>query len=248
MTKISGAAVLLCASVAALSACDGNEGLERQSAEARYRMTLEVVTPDGVKNGSAVWSRGISKSIGPISRYNSSFKAEAVAVDLPNGQTLFMLVKGQEGMLDAYFPELMADRVKFDRVAHVSAIASSNGSKTLPCTPEAESAWPHKAWRTSKNYDNYCPMLVTFKDIKDPSSVQLVDRSNLSASFGAGYKLNAITVQVTDEPVTAGIRQRFGWLGKYPEPRLQDIPQGGTIRPTFAQSIAHGDFRRGVAE
>lgn len=178
-------------------------------------MIVEVTTPQGVKSGSAVWSRKISKSIGPISPYNASFKAEAVAVDLPNGQTLFMLVKGQEGMLDAYFPELMEDRVKFDRVGHVAAIASSGGRKDLPCTPEAEAAWPHKEGRHSKNYDNYCPMLVTFKDMRDPMSVTLVDRGDLAATFGKGYRLKAITVQVTDEPLTTGIEKRLGWLDSH---------------------------------
>lgn len=93
--------------------------------------------------------------------------------------------------------------------------------------------------------DNY-PYLVTFKDIADPTSVVRVDPDDLAASFGAGYRLKAITVQVTDEPVTVGIVKKLGWLGKHPEPRLQDIPPGGTTTPTFAQSIEHGDFRRGA--
>lgn len=206
---------LACAALLALSGCGEANESGRRSAEARYRMTVEVLTPEGVKSGFAVWSRGISKSIGPISPYNASFKAEAVAVDLPNGQSLFMLVKGQEGMLDAYFPELMPERQEGqheDRIGHVAPIAASGASKTLPCTPEAFAAWKGM---TETRVTNYCPMLVTFKDIRNPASVAKVDPDNLAASFGVGYKLKAITVQVTDEPVTTGIDRRFVWWTKY---------------------------------
>jgi hypothetical protein len=46
---------------------------------------------------------------------------------------------------------------------------------------------------------------VTFSDISDPTSVALVDPDDLAASFGAGYALEAVTVEVTQEPVTEGV-------------------------------------------
>lgn len=49
------------------------------------------------------------------------------------------------------------------------------------------------------------PMLVTFDDITDPASVRLVDPSNLAASFGPGVRLKSVTLEVTDEAVTAGV-------------------------------------------
>ena len=54
----------------------------------RYRLTAEVQTPEGVRTGSSViettWDRGLS---------GATVKGEAVAVDLPNGQTLFVLLR-----------------------------------------------------------------------------------------------------------------------------------------------------------
>lgn len=91
--------------------------------------------------------------------------------------------------------------------------------------------------------DNY-PYLVTFKDIADPTSVVRVDPDDLAASFGAGYRLKAITVQVTDEPVTVGIAERLAWLSKYPEPSLN--PQHSPTDHSVATKIKHGDFRRGA--
>ena len=48
------------------------------------------------------------------------------------------------------------------------------------------------------------PMLVTFGDIADPTSVQLVDAADLAASFGPGVRLKSVTLEVTDEAVTLG--------------------------------------------
>lgn len=56
------------------------------------------------------------------------------------------------------------------------------------------------------------PMLVTFDELGDPTSVALVDPDDLASTFGEGYVLRRITVQMTDDPVTTGIEERLGWL------------------------------------
>ncbi|MCL6284804.1 hypothetical protein M3P21_14805 [Ruegeria sp. 2012CJ41-6] len=53
---------------------------------------------------------------------------------------------------------------------------------------------PRKLW----------PQMVTFGDIHDPKTVQLVDPHDLAASFGPGYAIRRLTIQVTEEPVTQG--------------------------------------------
>jgi hypothetical protein len=60
---------------------------------------------------------------------------------------------------------------------------------------------------------NY-PLMVRFKNINDPASVAKVDPSDLSASFGAGYRIKAVTAQVVQDAVTTGIENRLGWLDK----------------------------------
>jgi hypothetical protein len=56
-------------------------------------------------------------------------------------------------------------------------------------------------------------MLVRFGDLRDPRSVEKVDPGNLAASFGPGFALRRITVQLTEDDVTTGIGKRLGWLG-----------------------------------
>jgi hypothetical protein len=89
-------------------------------------------------------------------------------------------------------------------------------------------------------------MLVTFGDIKDPKSVKRVDPDDLSASFGAGVKLKAITVEITDDAVTTGIGGRLGWLGEYPEPSLKS--NHSPTDYSLAATIKHGDFRQGATK
>lgn len=56
------------------------------------------------------------------------------------------------------------------------------------------------------------PLLVTFDDISDPASVRRISPGDLAASFGPGFRLNAITLSITDEPVTEGrVKDVLGW-------------------------------------
>jgi hypothetical protein len=156
-------------------------------------------------------------------------EGEAVVVDLPNGKTLFALLTGSDGDVD--YGARIADR---------SGLwgAGVNWPEGKPME-----LWP-AAPKTEKLIDTSAiPMLVTFKDIKDSASVIKINPDDLVAGFGAGYKLKAITIQVTDEAVTTGIDKRLGWLGPYPEPSLN--PNHGPTDYSPAAMIKHGAFRRG---
>ena len=52
------------------------------------------------------------------------------------------------------------------------------------------------------------PMLVRFRDIDDPKSVEEVDPEDLAKSFGPGVKLARVTIEMTRDPVTKGIKKQ----------------------------------------
>ena len=90
------------------------------------------------------------------------------------------------------------------------------------------------------------PMLVTFTDIDDPSSVQRVDPANLAASFGPGVTLKRITVEVTKDPVTTGIEKRLGpgfWKNWGRIRKAEMGKDGGVMENPYFQSLA-GQLRR----
>lgn len=161
----------------------------------RYRLTVEVDTPSGVKFGSSViqvrsWDQ--AGFPGPeAGGFRSEVKGEAVAVDVAPGLTLFALLRSEHSVDWATFATEGIDRD--DRAVH-----------TLP-------RWK-KNPGTGETYSRY-PMLVRFRDIHDPKSVELVDPDNLAATFGPGFKLRRIAVQLTRDPVTVGIEKRLEWLG-----------------------------------
>lgn len=205
--------VLLGAAVLALSGCDA---LERPATEARYRMVLAVETPEGVKNGSSVielravsnpdWMRKSSGRTGA-----TSFKGEAVAVDLPNGQTLFALLRGEADGTTPYTLLRYAQKIDMATVDNPQELLERMaGNREEFVLPRRRDAGCVPSQRCN---DSAYPMLVTFKDIADPTSVVRVDPDDLAPSFGAGYRLKAITVQVTDEPVTVGIDRKLPSYG-----------------------------------
>jgi hypothetical protein len=91
---------------------------------------------------------------------------------------------------------------------------------------------------------------VTFADIADPLSVQLVDPDDLAATFGTGFALRKVTGQVTDEPMTLGrVEPVLSWLGDI-VPNLLDGNTIHTIKATnrLANSLSPYNFSTEISE
>lgn len=166
----------------------------------RFKMTVEVETPQGLRTGSSVYEVSAENKVaitpGMVDR-GWSVKGEAVAVDMPDGQTLFALLKTNAKHNDMVGLSMTAldPAFKNDIVESAARISSEDGIRS-----------PAKV--SPSDY----PLLVTFRDIRDPKSIERVDPANLASSFGNGVVLKRITVEVTDEDVTTGIETRLGWL------------------------------------
>lgn len=235
--------------VAVLGGC----GLMRPSEELRYRLTVEVETPQGLKSGSSVIEvRGVKNPdwVTPEGRgTRASFKGEAAAVDLPGGRTLFALLKTEGGASEASeYPWLaFRDRLKDspDWLESMRRLRGWRGEvRPMPATTRG---------MTNGGQDvPALPLLVTFGDIADPKSVAKVDPANLAASFGSGVRLKRITVEVTDDEMTTEIGQRLRWLAKHQGGSLvkiaiRDYPPAGTPLP-FATGITELHFRQGIEQ
>lgn len=213
-SRVLSHAVLLGLFILVITGCSVLNG---PKAEARYRMIVEVETPQGIVKGFSVWSQYITKLLIPLPggsgsiRYSGGRRGEAVAVRLPNGQTLFLLQNEQRVGVHAYFPEISISDPDGgdDLVATIESIGSSGITKMLPCTPETLEAWNANAKQgyevTKATSRLYCPPLVALKNAKDPTSFEPVNPDDLASSLGVGYKLKSITLEVTDDPVTNGV-------------------------------------------
>ena len=194
----------------------------------RYRLTVEVETPEGLRSGSSVIEVKTAiagKYTIPTPGVNSRrARGEAVAVDLGERGLIFALLRSEtnsdwaSGVMFGFAPDvplIYGEDGKFDASAHTRArfMAMLENRQVIEL--------PEK-FRGSRYIEGgpAKPILVRFANIAEPTTVELVDPANLAASFGEGVKLRRITVQLTDDPVTTGIEKRLGWLGQYPEPSL----------------------------
>lgn len=117
----------------------------------RYKITVEVETPEGIKTGSAV--RQVTVTLGylpsPESTADKDSKGEAVVVDLGKRGVLFSLTSFS------------------DYYTVFRAFPFSQGGTTK----EGIEYYSHlKDVKATLKPENY-PMLVTFKNLNDPKSV-----------------------------------------------------------------------------
>lgn len=195
----------------------------------RYKMVVEVETPEGVKTGFAVREIGLAKERGLVG-IDVKFRGEAVAVDLPGGQTLFAVLRGGDGYVDYG--------------THIGGRAEVWGKSPDKARDAPVELYPTAPETAGLKHIDPLPMLVWFGDPADPASVVLIDPSDLAASFGPGVKLKQITIEATGDPVTIGINKRLRWLDHHTG-TLVTRPIGGTLGDLrLEQRLNVTDFRR----
>jgi hypothetical protein len=163
---------------------------------------------------------------------DSTLKGEAVAVDLPGGKTFFALLRMANGTssddnLAIMSMKAMDPAYNHDRKLSAQRIVSGDGIRSPADVAPAD-----------------YPMLVTFGDNNDPTSVTRVDPGGLAASFGTGVRLKRIMVEVTDEAVTSGIGTRFPWWGEFQNKHLDGSSTVATDLTTqnIAARLSPGSF------
>jgi hypothetical protein len=212
------------------------------SVTVRYRLTLEAQVDGEPKTGSGVIEVTYSKQsrfAGQAPGIETS-RGEAVVLDLGPRGALFALLKADTdgrsvpetivlrafGFPGGVLPEPIDAGLR--QLQHLS------GKRELPLTS--------------------LPLLVRFRDLNDPKTVERVDPLNVTKSFGAGAKLVRAALEIvpagiwplnslgiTGEPITRGVDQRLPWLkalkGKY--------LHGGDSARGAPLGLDSGDFVRG---
>jgi hypothetical protein len=206
----------------------------------RYRMTVEVETPEGLRTASSVIEVRTTRGSGfpgpEAGGIADEVTGEAVAVDLGRRGTLFALLRG---------PPELDYAIEYAQGIAPSALLPGlvDRSGTVEAWGNNLRALKEVRGSVALTADQY-PLLVRFRDIADSRTVERVGADDLAAAFGEGVRLRRITVEIAHEPVTKSIDERLPWLGPYPEPRL-DPEYRGSTNPTLPQQLSHGDFRRG---
>lgn len=167
------------------------------------KMTIEIEKDGKIYSGSSVtsvtWNKNVMFSLlGQGAEWLAVVRGEAVTIELPDERYLFGLL--------SYFgnTEYMANLAT--RILFKSKHRVWGSDKFLAVRSAPPLAIP---------LENY-PLLVTFKDINDPASVERVNPSNLAATFGAGVELKSLMLEITNESVTKGrVGKVLGWLNTH---------------------------------
>jgi hypothetical protein len=177
----------------------------------KYRLTVEVDTPNGTKSASGVLSvhpdRGYSR------RGQTATKGDAVFVDLGGGKNLVAMLAHIDKTVDLdgiNYVALRAYRAaggspSFNDMSRMTGVVAVTGA--------------------------LIPVLVTFADPSDPATARNVAPNDLEAAFGNGYRLHGMTAEVVPngfwpldfggplgEPVTRGIGAKLKWLNAADNP------------------------------
>jgi hypothetical protein len=179
----------------------------------KYRLTVNVETPAGIRSASGVLSVRPNRSYGGTGSGSSvpQTKGDALFVDLGDGKNLVVLLAyGDHGsnFEDTSFLPTRVYRA-IDRRVSFRDVKNLAGAPAVPV--------PERLW----------PVFVTFADPADPTSVQRVSRHDLESSLGKGYSLRGVSLAVVanglwpldfggplGEPVTRDIEQKLPWLSR----------------------------------
>jgi hypothetical protein len=172
----------------------------------RYRMTVEVNTPEGVREGSTVIEVKTSKGPGfpgpEAAQISTEARGEAVAVDLGKRGFLFAVLNAPfdhpdaGGFAWALLPNLPNKGSGIEAIrARYDALKNVRGSVELQ--------------------PNSYPLLVTFGDLRRPDTVAEVDPQNLESTFGTGVHLQSIRVEITDDAPVKKIKDLLPWWREY---------------------------------
>lgn len=157
----------------------------------RYKMTVSIETPEGIKTGSAVREVYVRQNpkVTTESLPHIEVRGEAVAVNLGKRGILFVLIShGSYREVFSAFPRPSA--LSPEGIRYYASLEPGLKGLLIKEIPE----------------------LVYFKDLSDPKSVQAVARDNLAAVFGDGVAFKNIEIEITDEPVEISIEKLLPWL------------------------------------
>ena len=162
----------------------------------RFRMTIEVQTPGGLRSGSSVietsaWESG---NWGPIEArgVRRDFKGRAVFVDLGDGRNLVALLAfGPEGTDQTKLFRLVGAALAPGKSIDWKEEYSLTGTGSLP--------------------REYTPTLITFANLANPGTAALVDPADLEKTFGAGFAVKQVLLATTSESASEGIGKILPW-------------------------------------
>jgi hypothetical protein len=174
----------------------------------KYRLTMEVETPEGVKSGSSILA--VTPDRGYSRKGHTTTSGDAIFLDLGGAKNLTALLAHLDKSVDLDAINYVAlrayaaaggRRVNFNDMNRVTGVVPVKGA--------------------------LIPLLVSFGDPANPGTVRSVTPDDFEPVLGKGYRLRGVTAEVVPngfwpldfggalgDPVTRGIAARLPWLNQ----------------------------------
>jgi hypothetical protein len=195
----------------------------------KYRLTVEVETPEGIKSASGIMAVQPDRSYSRGGHTRTT--GDAVSVDLGGGKNLIALLAHIDKSIDLDGMNYVALRAYKAAGRNVSFNEMSRLTGTVPVTGAL------------------IPVLMTLTDPRDPGTARAVPPDDMEAALGKGVRLQGVSVEVVPngiwpldfggplgEPVTRGIEAKLPWWNHADNPagtalRAAGLPAGEAIDP-----------------
>ncbi|MEQ1671359.1 MAG: hypothetical protein ABL893_10910 [Hyphomicrobium sp.] len=187
-----------------------------QRGDVRYRIAVEVETPEGTKTGSGVIESRLIRPSWDFREYHDSLAGEAIPVDLGKAGTVYFTLAGnassyeKAGRIDdkwdgfyGLWNDLLPTEAEmkkrcWGRIPFCRQTALSKIRKPVELPFDAH------------------PLLVRFANEADPQSIEYVSPGGtaMTKAFGPGIYLRRTTIVPTSDRTTTGITKRLPWIDK----------------------------------
>jgi hypothetical protein len=196
----------------------------------KYRLTVEVQTPEGVKSASGVMAVHPDRSYSRGGHTRT--RGDAVLVDLGGGKNLLALL--------AHIDNKSIDLDGMNYVA-LRAYNAAGRKASFNEMSRMTGAVPVQGALVT--------VLVTFTDLNNPATARLVLPDDVEAQLGKGFHVSSISAEVVPnglwpldfggplgEPVTRGIEAKLPWWNGADNPagralQAAGLPAGDAIDP-----------------
>lgn len=238
--RLSGIMLILAALACGAAGCAGFK------TTLRYRLTVVVDTPNGVRSGSSVVEATGSYDPGfPGSRAGLAdvqIRGEATPVSLGNGKYLFAVFSWVDPptriltMLTVPFkdqlPPISPDptQTRKTMMLQFRALANARGIRDV-------------------NKEDW-PVIATFANLKDPYSIRIAPATEL-ATVMPGYQIIRMTVEITNDRKSEKIIQIIPWLRcgdlGFLNPEIENNRSVGSPKhfPEY-QKLSNDEFVKGI--
>ena len=166
----------------------------------RYKITVEVQTPQGIRTGSAV--REVASHTEPritpeMGGVHVALKGEAVVVPLSNGKSVYALLTADDasGFPAAVAEEVLGPAGGYPRGPYADIVAYLASHRVRGIVPP-------RAY----------PKFVSFTDKRDPKTVYLVKPKSTPPVADNEVLIKKISIETAGEAVTRSIEKDLPWL------------------------------------